>query len=125
MSSLNLTCTRAVPLTVGIEKEPEENNIRSLILFFTAYVVYGEAKVEDLNSQAQASAAEQYKAPEPAKAQIEDDEDVPELAEEEDGVDDEGVESKDIELVMQQAGVSRAKAVKALKVGLLVELGLR
>lgn len=30
-------------------------------------------------------------------------------------VDDSGVEPKDIELVMTQAGVSRGKAVKALK----------
>lgn len=37
--------------------------------------------------------------------------------EEEDGeeVDEEGLEGKDIELVMQQASVSRKKAVKALK----------
>lgn len=30
-------------------------------------------------------------------------------------MDDSGVEDKDIELVMQQANVSRAKAVRALK----------
>lgn len=38
-------------------------------------------------------------------------------AEEEEGeeVDESGVESKDIDLVMTQAGVSRSKAVKALK----------
>lgn len=37
--------------------------------------------------------------------------------EEDDGeeVDDSGVEAKDIELVMTQASVSRARAVKALK----------
>jgi nascent polypeptide-associated complex subunit alpha len=37
--------------------------------------------------------------------------------EEDDGeeVDDTGLESKDIDLVMNQAGVSRKKAVKALK----------
>lgn len=33
----------------------------------------------------------------------------------EESVDDEGVEPKDIELVMSQAGCSKAKAVKALK----------
>ena len=38
---------------------------------------------------------------------------VTEEAEEE--VDESGVEAKDIELVMSQAGCSRAKAVKALK----------
>ena len=34
---------------------------------------------------------------------------------EEEEVDETGVEPKDIELVMTQAGVSRSKAVKALK----------
>ncbi|KAI8808350.1 NAC domain-containing protein [Cladochytrium replicatum] len=72
------------------------------------YIVFGEAKIEDLNSQAQATAAEQFQAPTA-------EEEAPELQEEEEAVDDEGVEKKDIELVMQQAGVSRAKAVKALK----------
>lgn len=40
-----------------------------------------------------------------------------EAAEEEEGeeVDETGVEAKDIELVMTQAGVSRGKAVRALK----------
>ncbi|KAI8906123.1 nascent polypeptide-associated complex subunit alpha [Powellomyces hirtus] len=77
------------------------------------YIVFGEAKIEDLNSQAQAAAADQFKAPE-VKA-VQEEEEVPELAEEEDNVDEAGVEAKDIELVMQQASVNRAKAVKALK----------
>ncbi|XP_031097896.1 nascent polypeptide-associated complex subunit alpha-like protein 1 [Ipomoea triloba] len=77
------------------------------------YVIFGEAKIEDLSSQLQTQAAEQFKAPnlsnvvskpEPSTA-VQDDEDV----------DETGVEPKDIELVMTQAGVSRAKAVKALK----------
>ncbi|KAI3444271.1 hypothetical protein Pfo_000936 [Paulownia fortunei] len=77
------------------------------------YVVFGEAKIEDLSSQLQTQAAEQFKAPnlsnvmpktEPATVP-QDDEDV----------DETGVEPKDIELVMTQAGVSRARAVKALK----------
>ena len=41
-----------------------------------------------------------------------DDDDIPALDE---VVDETGVEGKDIELVMTQAGCSRAKAVKALK----------
>ena len=46
-----------------------------------------------------------------------DDDDIPELeAVEEDGnVDETGVDPKDIELVIQQVGFSRAKAVKVLK----------
>ena len=39
---------------------------------------------------------------------------IPEDDEDEE-VDEEGVEDKDIELVMSQANVSRSKAVKALK----------
>jgi nascent polypeptide-associated complex subunit alpha len=47
-----------------------------------------------------------------------DEDDMPELepAEEDDGpVDETGLDAKDIELVIQQVGCSRAKAVKALK----------
>ncbi|KAF3326215.1 nascent polypeptide-associated complex subunit alpha-like protein 1 [Carex littledalei] len=78
------------------------------------YIVFGEAKMEDLSSQLQTQAAEQFKVrdhshisakPEPLATIQEDDEEV----------DETGVEPKDIELVMTQAAVSRAKAVKALK----------
>jgi len=81
------------------------------------YIVFGEAKIEDLNSQAQASAAQQFQAAEAAAAaHAEESSGVIEAAEEEEGeIDESGVESKDIELVMQQANVSRAKAAKALK----------
>lgn len=96
--------------------------------------VFGEAKIEDLNSQAQASAAQQLasqeahdhaghdhsghdhshgngkgKAIETADDKKDDDEDDGEE------VDAEGLEDKDIELVMTQANVSRNKAIKALK----------
>ncbi|PPS04717.1 hypothetical protein GOBAR_AA15942 [Gossypium barbadense] len=77
------------------------------------YVIFGEAKIEDLSSQLQTQAAEQFKAPDlshviskpESSTAVQDDEEV----------DDTGVEPKDIELVMTQAGVSRSKAVKALK----------
>ncbi|KAL5228003.1 hypothetical protein ABZP36_016268 [Zizania latifolia] len=77
------------------------------------YVIFGEAKIEDLSSQLQTQAAEQFKAPdlssviskaEPSAAAQDDEE-----------VDETGVEPKDIELVMTQASVSRSRAVKALK----------
>mmetsp|Transcript_26771 Transcript_26771/g.78861 ORF Transcript_26771/g.78861 Transcript_26771/m.78861 type:complete len:188 (-) Transcript_26771:351-914(-) len=79
------------------------------------YIIFGEAKIEDLSAQAQTHAAEQFNAPEPpkpaevskAKAAIEEVDDG--------DVDETGVEGKDIELVMSQAGVSRGKAVSALK----------
>ena len=32
------------------------------------YIIFGEAKIEDLSAQAQANAAEQFRAPEPALA---------------------------------------------------------
>lgn len=84
------------------------------------YIIFGEAKIEDLNSQAQASAAQQLvnqaaqsretpAVTEGKKEEVEEEEDDGEE------VDEEGLEGKDIELVMTQAGVSRAKAVKALK----------
>ncbi|KAF1944194.1 nascent polypeptide-associated complex, alpha subunit [Clathrospora elynae] len=101
------------------------------------WIIFGEAKIEDLNSQAQANAAQQLANAEAAsqadhaghdhaghdhgkgkgkaiegKKDEEEDEDEDE---DEEDVDDEGLEAKDIELVMQQASVSRKKAVKALK----------
>mmetsp|Transcript_30851 Transcript_30851/g.63396 ORF Transcript_30851/g.63396 Transcript_30851/m.63396 type:complete len:205 (-) Transcript_30851:250-864(-) len=91
------------------------------------YVIFGEAKTED-SSQMAAAAAQAAQAQQaaaqaaaakaggaaPAAASLEP------VAEEAAGADagdeaEEGVESKDIELVMSQAGCSRAKAVKALK----------
>ncbi|RMZ74192.1 nascent polypeptide-associated complex subunit alpha [Pyrenophora seminiperda CCB06] len=97
------------------------------------WIIFGEAKIEDLNSQAQASAAQQLAQAEAAshddhaghdhgdesgKGKAKAVEDKKEDEEEEDDdeeVDDSGLEAKDIELVMQQASVSRKKAVKALK----------
>jgi nascent polypeptide-associated complex subunit alpha len=88
-----------------------------------------------LNSQAQASAAQslanqaeaassgdagQIQGDDSGKAKAKAVEDKKDEEEEEDDDDDEEVddtdlEAKDIELVMQQASVSRKKAVKALK----------
>jgi len=89
------------------------------------YIVFGEAKIEDLNASAQAAAAQQLASQAPehdhaghdhaghkhdhAKEEEEEEEDD---GEEEDA---EGIEDKDVELVMTQANVSRKKAIKALK----------
>uniref|UniRef100_F1M6E5 NAC alpha domain containing n=1 Tax=Rattus norvegicus TaxID=10116 RepID=F1M6E5_RAT len=86
------------------------------------YVVFGEAKIEDLSQQVHKAAAEKFKVPSESSAL------VPELApgprvrpeceeqeEEEEEVEEAGLEPRDIELVMAQANVSRAKAVRALK----------
>lgn len=93
--------------------------------------IFGEAKIEDLNAQAQASAAQQLAAAEAAGEHAGHDHDhdhdhgkgkAPEVEakkeeEEDDGeeVDESGLEAKDIELVMAQASVSRKKAVTALR----------
>jgi len=88
------------------------------------YIVFGEAKIEDLSQQAQMAAAEKLKAPgtvTEATASIGPGSGPHGVAataiheESDDEVDEAGIESKDIELVMSQAGVSRGKAVKALK----------
>lgn len=94
--------------------------------------VFGEAKIEDLNTQAQASTTQQInnleanylsqdhshdhsndnskgKSIEPGAENKDDDED------DDEELDTTGLEDKDIELVMTQATVSRNKAIKALK----------
>lgn len=77
------------------------------------YVIFGEAKIEDLSSQLQTQAAEQFKAPD--LSHVISKPETSAVAQDDEEVDETGVEPKDIELVMTQAGVSRSKAVKALK----------
>ncbi|KAM7476828.1 hypothetical protein LguiB_024071 [Lonicera macranthoides] len=77
------------------------------------YVIFGEAKIEDLSSQLQTQAAEQFKAPDLSHMISKPESSA--AAQEDEDVDETGVEPKDIELVMTQVGVSRSKAVKALK----------
>ena len=86
------------------------------------YVIFGEAKTEDSGqmaaaaaqaAQAQQAAAQAAAKQVPGPPAMEPVKEAP--AEEETPAEEEGVEAKDIELVMSQAGCSRAKAVKALK----------
>lgn len=81
------------------------------------YIIFGEAKIEDINSQAQAQAqaAEQYKTTDADAGG--DDDDVPELTEVDDGeeADETGLDADEIQTIMAQANCSRAKAVKALR----------
>ncbi|CAN1190848.1 Nascent polypeptide-associated complex subunit alpha-like protein [Linum perenne] len=77
------------------------------------YIIFGEAKIEDISSQLQSQAAEQFKAPD--LSHVISKPETSGIAQDDEEVDDTGVEPKDIELVMTQAGVSRPKAVKALK----------
>ncbi|KAJ9547970.1 hypothetical protein OSB04_020513 [Centaurea solstitialis] len=79
------------------------------------YVIFGEAKIEDLSSQLQSQAAEQFKVPANLSNVVSKPEAESKAVDDDDDVDESGVEPKDIELVMTQAGVSRSKAVKALK----------
>lgn len=81
------------------------------------HIIFGEAKIEDLSTQAQQSAAEQFRVqPEAEPPEIKNEPIVQdEEEEEEEDLDEEGLEVKDIELVMTQASVSRARAVRALK----------
>ncbi|KAL0452357.1 UNVERIFIED_CONTAM: Nascent polypeptide-associated complex subunit alpha-like protein 2 [Sesamum latifolium] len=83
------------------------------------YVIFGEAKIEDLSSQLQTQAAQQFRLPEMnstmAKSEAVSSALTAQADEEEEEVDETGVEPRDIDLVMTQAGVSRTKAVKALK----------
>ncbi|KAJ3682027.1 hypothetical protein LUZ60_014600 [Juncus effusus] len=78
------------------------------------YVIFGEAKIEDLSSQLQAQAAQQFRMQDLSKVMAKPDTSAP-PADEEEEIDESDVEARDIDLVMTQAGVSRAKAVKALK----------
>eukprot|EP00741_Cyanophora_paradoxa_P005035 tig00000842_g4877.t1 len=100
------------------------------------YIIFGEAKIEDLSAQAQTAAAEQFKASDmkPVSSAVGETQEKKEAAkadEPDEPVDETGLEGKDIELVMQQAGVSRSKAVKALKdnegdiVNAIMELTMR
>ncbi|NP_001148944.1 nascent polypeptide-associated complex alpha subunit-like protein [Zea mays] len=79
------------------------------------YVIFGEAKIEDLSSQLQTQAAEQFKAPDLSQMILNPETSGPGQEDNDEEVDETGVEAKDIELVMTQASVSRPKAVKALK----------
>ena len=88
------------------------------------YVIFGEAKTEDSGqmaaaaqqvAMAQQAAAQQAAADATPGSAASGLESVSEDADAAPAGDEEGVEAKDIELVMSQAACSRAKAVKALK----------
>ncbi|ETW08633.1 hypothetical protein H310_01169 [Aphanomyces invadans] len=72
------------------------------------YVIFGEAKIEDTNNQPQVPQFDQEEAPAAETKAVAADDDETE-------VDESGVDPKDIQLVMTQSNVSRAKAVAALK----------
>ncbi|KAI0277690.1 nascent polypeptide-associated complex, alpha subunit [Russula aff. rugulosa BPL654] len=91
------------------------------------YIVFGEAKMEDMNTQGHLGPSQQLAGsgagstttldPSRTGKDSENPDDVPELEapEDDDPVDETGVDPKDIELVMAQVNCSRAKAVRVLK----------
>jgi nascent polypeptide-associated complex subunit alpha len=106
------------------------------------YIVFGEAKIEDLSQRAQIAAANQFKnlgQNQAASNQTNNDqvlttnndktsndvnannintkktETIQEETDEDEQVDSEGIEENDIQLVMSQSKASRSKAIKALR----------
>merc|ERR1711967_73737 len=79
------------------------------------FIVFGKAEIEDLSQQATNAAVEQFKPPaggDMAKTT----EAVEEVDGDDSGDEDAGdLDENDIDLVVKQAGVTRSKAIKALK----------
>jgi nascent polypeptide-associated complex subunit alpha len=79
------------------------------------YIIFGNAKIEDMSSQPRdwLNSMQQQQLPQAKKADIPTiKEDAPEQETE---VDATGLDENDIKMVMEQGGVSRGKAVKALR----------
>merc|ERR1711966_617989 len=80
------------------------------------YIVFGKAEIEDLSAQATSAAVEQFKAPTGLDAASDDTPKLEVADGDDEGDEDPGdLDENDIELVVKQAGVSKAKAIKALK----------
>lgn len=80
------------------------------------YIIFGEAKIEDLSAQAQSAAASQFQMhPESEPIEEKPETGIIEEEEEDEELDEEGLNVQDIELVIAQANVSRAKAIRALR----------
>ena len=78
------------------------------------YIVIGEAKIEDMSAQAAAQASQQFRQPAAPSIPAAGSTNAPKSTAIEDS-DETGVNDKDIELVMGQAGCTRGQAVAALK----------
>nr|GMC98642.1 nascent polypeptide-associated complex subunit alpha-like protein 2 [Ipomoea batatas] len=127
--------SRKAMLKLGMKPVPDVSRVTikrtKNILFFISkpdvfkspnsdtYVIFGEAKIEELSSQLQSQAAQQFRMPDMGsvlpKPEISASAASAQPDEEEEEIDETGVEPRDIDLVMTQAGVSRSKAVGALK----------
>jgi nascent polypeptide-associated complex subunit alpha len=78
------------------------------------YIVFGEAKIEDLNAQAAAAQQLMNSSAVPGQS-APDASGPPALVEDDEEVDATGIEPKDIELVMTQTSATRSKAIQALR----------
>jgi len=79
------------------------------------YVVFGKAEIEDLSAQASSAAVEQFKAPGASFDALQAVSKVSLESNDDENEDADGLDENDIDLVVKQAGVSVAKAIKALK----------
>jgi len=94
------------------------------------YIVFGEAKIEDINNQTNLQQLDQFKNPEPRiaadVASVAGGDDVPPLtgagggpaggaADSGESVDESGLDPDEVQTVMTQTSCTRAQAVKALK----------
>lgn len=90
------------------------------------YIVFGEAKIEDLSQHAQMPTLDRIKhqdeVPAPLATVQEDEDDGAEVSKNKNKAkntvfqeDPTGIEEKDIELVMSQANATRNKAIRALR----------
>lgn len=106
-----VTFTRGRGIVFAINRPEVFKSVNS-----DTHIVFGEMSVDDMAARAQQAALEQQLATEGEKTEEKPAEEAQAaVEEEEEEVDAEGVEEKDIELVVNQANVSRAKAIKALR----------
>eukprot|EP00484_Ammonia_sp_Unknown_P012669 CAMPEP_0197066350 /NCGR_PEP_ID=MMETSP1384-20130603/173052_1 /TAXON_ID=29189 /ORGANISM="Ammonia sp." /LENGTH=127 /DNA_ID=CAMNT_0042503467 /DNA_START=49 /DNA_END=432 /DNA_ORIENTATION=- len=75
------------------------------------YIIFGNAKIEDMNQSHRGFLNDNW-APKPDAAQMPA---IQEDQEEDEEVDTTGLDENDIQMVVEQASVSRSKAVKALR----------
>ena len=77
------------------------------------YIAVGEVKIQVLSSNAQTRAAEQIKAPVMSNVALKPE--SSNVAQDDEEMDEKGLDPLDIEVVMTQTGVTRAKAVNSLR----------
>jgi len=78
------------------------------------YIIFGEAKIEDLAQSGQNEAAQAFQQQEPAPTTTGGGATIEETGDDEDA-DETGLNKEEISTIVQQANTTRAKAVKALK----------